>query len=76
MTIYGENPVLLMYVQVFTKTSYLLFWRPVTETKYIRSSTFMVFLNRYNLQEFNERFEKLLFKGNLHAPSANHNPKV
>ena len=60
------------YVQAFTKTSYLLFWGPVMETKYIRSSTLLVFLNRYNLQEFNERFEKLLFNGNLHAPFDNH----
>ena len=42
------------------------------ETKYICSSTLMVFLNQYNLQEFNERFEKLLFKGNLHALFYNH----
>ena len=52
------------YVRAFTKTSYLLFWHPVMETKYICNS---IFLNRYNLQEFNERFEKLLFNGNLHC---------
>ena len=57
------------YVQAFTKISYLLFWRPVMETIYIRSSTLMVFLNRYNIQE---RFGKILFNGNLHAPFGNH----
>ena len=59
----------LQYVQAFTKTSYLLFLRPVMETKYIRSSTLMVFLNRYNIQE---RFGKILINGNLHAPFGNH----
>ena len=76
MAIYDENSGLLMYVQVFTKTSYLLFRCPVTEAKYIHSSTLMIFLNQYNLQKFNEKFEKLLFKGNLHVLSASPIKKI
>ena len=36
----------------------------------------MIFLNQYNLQKFNEKFEKLLFKGNLHVLSASPIKKI